>query len=310
MPAAAMRRRGVAGVGAIGAQLARQDVETAISRDWRGLGAHQFVPFTLPSPNNPNWTPVPAWKMANLKNMAGWSGALATAQMHGQSIFPFRHGWYMLRGTQIWILGPGSRPLKSTGIKAGAGDAGVGQTKSNFQPPTEVQIQANFPGDTLTHAAENLINTFQASGVPSEHAFSGVTSDFQTAWNADPVSDSNGANSKLSVDGGYGPNTHDALDSIASDLGLPPAPAVNTGAAPGPAPGPPPPPPPPPGPKPAPPAPPVTPSSNTGGYLIAAGGILVAAGLVGWAVWSQKQSEEHHGSMMRPARGREDHMHY
>jgi len=105
------------------------------------------------------------------------------------------------------------------------GEGTLGATNPSFIAPTAAQVQATPPGDALSNAGVALLTAFEANGVPSEHISDPSTLAFQNAWNADPLSQVNGANGALSVDGGYGPNVHDALASIAGGT----APAVNTG---------------------------------------------------------------------------------
>lgn len=105
-----------------------------------------------------------------------------------------------------------------------AGDGTLGATNPSFVAPTVAQVQANPPGDALANAAVAMLNDFEQNGVPSEHVSDSFVVAFQQAWNADPLGQANGENGQLQVDGGYGPNSHDALASIAGS-----APAVNTG---------------------------------------------------------------------------------
>jgi hypothetical protein len=103
----------------------------------------------------------------------------------------------------------------------------MGDTNPSFTPPSAAQLAANPPGEALANAAVALLAYFNSAGVPSEHSTAGGNvSAFQAQWNADPISQTNGSNSQLSVDDAYGPNTHDALAVIAGS-----APAVNTGPA-------------------------------------------------------------------------------
>jgi hypothetical protein len=104
----------------------------------------------------------------------------------------------------------------------------LGATNPNFKVPSAAQVNANPPGAALADAAVALLTEFSANGVPSEHAFSQAVDLFQTAWNADPLSEVNGSDSALDEDGGYGPNAHDALASISGGT----APPVNTSPAP------------------------------------------------------------------------------
>lgn len=107
----------------------------------------------------------------------------------------------------------------------------MGQTNADFVAPTAAQVQATPPGDALANAGVAMLSLFSSSGIPSEHTSNPTILAFQNAWNADPLSQVNGANGQLSADGAYGPNTQAALDSISNG-----APAVNTGPAPAPAP--------------------------------------------------------------------------
>lgn len=107
----------------------------------------------------------------------------------------------------------------------------MGQTNADFVAPTAAQVQATPPGTALSNAAVAMLSLFSSSGIPSEHTSNPTVLAFQKAWNADPLSQINGANGQLSEDGGYGANSQAALDAIANG-----APAVNTGPAPAPAP--------------------------------------------------------------------------
>lgn len=112
-------------------------------------------------------------------------------------------------------------------VGGGEGEGTLGATNPSFAPPTPAQVAATPPGDALSNAGVALLTAFEANGVPSEHISDPSTLAFQQAWNADPLSQVNGANGSLADDGGYGPNVHDALASIAGGT----APAVNTGGA-------------------------------------------------------------------------------
>jgi hypothetical protein len=161
---------------------------------------------------------------------------------------------------------------------------GIGTTNPSFVAPTPGQIATNPPGDTLASAANSLLIYIQANGTPSEHEDNQTVLQFQTSWNNDPLSNANGENSQLSEDGGYGPNTHAALASIAGT-----APAVNTGPAPAVTP---PIPPPAPGPAPVPPLVLPTPhpltsptaASHTGMWLL-----LAAAGVAAYFLLRKKK---------------------
>lgn len=107
----------------------------------------------------------------------------------------------------------------------------LGQTNPNFQAPSAAQVAATPPGDTLSSAAVDLAKEIQTNGVPDEHTSNQAVLTFQTAWNNDPLSQVNGANSQLSEDGDYGPNTAAAYASIAGS-----APPVNPSPAPTPTP--------------------------------------------------------------------------
>lgn len=121
---------------------------------------------------------------------------------------------------------PFGRSVSALALFEGGGM--LGATNASFIAPTAAQIAATPPGDALANAAVALVTQFQASGVPSEHVSSPIVVAFQNAWNADPLGQVNGANGQLGVDGGYGPNVHDAIASIAGGT----APAVNTAPAP------------------------------------------------------------------------------
>ena len=105
-----------------------------------------------------------------------------------------------------------------------AGGGSLGATNPSFVAPTAAQVQATPPGDALANAAVAMLSDFSANGVPSEHISAPSVVAMQTAWNADPLGQLNGANGQLQIDGGYGPNVAAALASI--DGGT--APPVNT----------------------------------------------------------------------------------
>lgn len=102
----------------------------------------------------------------------------------------------------------------------------LGATNPSFVAPSSSDVSNNPPQQALADAAVALLAYFSANGVPSEHTDNPSVRSFQTAWNADPLSQIN-ANGTLDVDGGYGPNSHDALASISGGS----APAVNTASA-------------------------------------------------------------------------------
>lgn len=121
---------------------------------------------------------------------------------------------------------------RSVSAVSAASDGTLGATNPSFAAPSAAQVAANPPGQPLSDAGVALLTDFGANGVPSEHASDPLVIAFQNAWNADPLSQVNGSNGTLDVDGGYGPNVHDALASIAGGS----APPVNTGPAPAPSP--------------------------------------------------------------------------
>jgi hypothetical protein len=122
-------------------------------------------------------------------------------------------------------------PLSKQRLRRSATVHRIGATNTSFVAPSLAQVQQNPPGDVLAGAAQAMLTYFSQNGVPSEHDAVGVVTQFQTAFNNDPLGQANGDAGQLDEDGGYGPNTHDALASIAGS-----APAVNTGPAPSPSP--------------------------------------------------------------------------
>lgn len=103
----------------------------------------------------------------------------------------------------------------------------LGITNADFVAPPPGSA-AGTAGAPLLAAASALVAYFNASGVPAETTDDPQVLAFQTAWNADPLSQQSGANSALSADGSYEPNTHDALAAIVGS-GVP---AVNPGPTP------------------------------------------------------------------------------
>jgi hypothetical protein len=99
---------------------------------------------------------------------------------------------------------------------------GMGSTNPSFVPGAN----SDTGGAELQDAGIALLNYLDTNGVPSEHVSDPNVVAFQTAWNADAANAGN--NQKLSVDGGYGPNVHDALAAMVGAV----APPVNTGNAP------------------------------------------------------------------------------
>lgn len=145
----------------------------------------------------------------------------------------------------------------------------IGQTNPGFAPG----VTSSSAGSTLQDAATSLLNYLDSNGVPSEHVSDPNVVAFQTDWNADPGNAA--ASAQLSVDGGYGPNVHDALNAIVGGI----APNVNTGAAPVPSkPG---------GTTPTPTAPGTTPSSGMSGMGILL--LLAAAAGVGYLAFGRKK---------------------
>jgi hypothetical protein len=107
----------------------------------------------------------------------------------------------------------------------------MGATNPNFFPPSAAQVDASPPGSALTAATVAMLQHFAQSGVPSEHA---TTADpfvlaFQQMYNEDSLTASL---PKLSEDGAFGPNVHDAAAALVDVTGGGSVPAVNTGAAP------------------------------------------------------------------------------
>jgi LPXTG-motif cell wall-anchored protein len=122
-----------------------------------------------------------------------------------------------------------ARPAaRSRARRRSMGFVEMGVTNPNFVAPSDAQMSASPPGSALVNAASALAAYMATSGTPSEHVNDPMVLAFQQAWNADPVSNLNGASSQLSDDGGYGPNTQAAL----SAFGAYAVPAVNSGASP------------------------------------------------------------------------------
>jgi len=116
----------------------------------------------------------------------------------------------------------------------------IGATNPNFSPPSGLDASSAAPGTLI--ALNNLLTAYSSSGVPSEHAYDANAAAFQTAWNNDPTVAAAGGNALLQVDGGYGPNTHDAVAAInggsAPDVNAAPAPSGSTPVTPAPTPAP------------------------------------------------------------------------
>ena len=108
----------------------------------------------------------------------------------------------------------------------------LGSTNPGYQAPSLDSVDANPPGAALTAANVAMLNHFAADGVPSEHA---TTADpyvlaFQQALNRDPAPWT--AAARLSEDGAYGDNTHDASAALVDYTGGGTPPPVNSGNAP------------------------------------------------------------------------------
>jgi hypothetical protein len=197
-----------------------------------------------PDAASPLWRTMTSTELSLQDKILGWDSAVATAQTHGQRMFKFKGSWYRTDGNGFSVLTGGSGRSGHRGLQglaaAGGGSHikygatpgvsgyGVGQTNSSFVPPTATERANLLPGDSLVNATQAMLTTFSANGVPSEHTDSPVVRSFQVAFNADPLSNLHGSNGKLSVDGGYGPNTHDAAAVIAGSA----VPDVNSAAAP------------------------------------------------------------------------------
>ncbi|HTA17770.1 MAG TPA: hypothetical protein VK989_00675 [Polyangia bacterium] len=104
----------------------------------------------------------------------------------------------------------------------------LGQTNPNFVAPPASSSPNGATGAT-GDAAAALLNFFDTNGVPSEHVQSAPVGAFQTAYNADPISQV--PDGQLNVDQEYGPNTFAALSAVVGDI----APPVNPNAGPPPA---------------------------------------------------------------------------
>jgi len=161
------------------------------------------------------------------------------------------------------------RRRQAMGRFSGPSGWDIGQTNPSFAPGAD----SSSGGQELQDAAIALLDYLDANGVPSEHTSDPNVLAFQTAWNADPANGA--ASAKLSADGDYGANTHDALAAMVGAV----APPVNTGAgpAPGPAPAP--------GPSPA----PIVPASTTTGSHLGLFLLLGAVALGGWLLMRKKK---------------------
>jgi hypothetical protein len=163
------------------------------------------------------------------------------------------------------------RRQRSMGRFSGPSGWDIGQTNPGFAPGAD----SSSAGQELQDAAIALLNYLDANGVPSEHVRDANVLAFQTSWNADPANGA--ASAKLSLDGGYGTNTRDALAAMVGSV----APPVNTGGAPAPSPSP---APPSPHPSPAPIVPAAAGGSHLGLWLL-----LGAVALGGWLLMRKKK---------------------
>ena len=190
------------------------------------------LPVT-PDPGSPNWRKLTGPELAILNTMVGWQSTVATAQAQGQGMFKFRASWYRPSSGGFDVLSGGSgrggaRGLHGVPEKPRRHDRGLGVTNPSFIAPSADQVAANQPGANLAALTQALLAYFNSSGVPSEHVNDPNVMAWQEGWNADPISQVNGANSALSEDGGYGPNSALALASINGGN----APGINTTGAP------------------------------------------------------------------------------
>lgn len=163
----------------------------------------------------------------------------------------------------------------------------IGQTNPNFAPGAD----ASTGGQELQQAAVDLLDYLDTNGVPSEHITDQHVEDFQIVWNRDPANGA--ASAKLSVDGGYGPNVHDALNAMVGGI----APAVNTGGTPAPSPSPA--PAPSPAPRPAPSPAPIVPAAGGESHV----GLLLLLGALavgGWLLLRRKKRRSGGSRSSRP----------
>jgi hypothetical protein len=191
------------------------------------------IPVT-PAAADPNWRMVTAGELGRLGAVRGWPEAVSAAEMQGMPIFKFQGSWYKrLPGAQgFQVLGGGSG---SGGARYMAGVVrryALGSTNPTFVVPTAAQWSNNPPGQAVSDAAVAMLTYFQNNGTPYEGTEVTVTGTFQAAYNAEAaVTGLGDSNALLSVDEKYGPNTHDALQSIITAGGSSAsAPAVNTTA--------------------------------------------------------------------------------
>jgi hypothetical protein len=145
--------------------------------------------------------------------------------------------------TTIGSLGGGGmmrrqRNTRSTGTRVynlrgigSLGDLGwIGQTNAAFEAPNAADILAEPPGDALSNATSAMLDHFETAGVPSEHQSDTFVLAWQQAYNRDPASWA-GLRMKLGEDGGYGQNSHDTAAVLATAVGSPAAPPVNTSSS-------------------------------------------------------------------------------
>lgn len=248
------------------------------------LGVAQYVPYVKPSPTDPLWRPLASSELARLARTTGWGQALAVAHAHGETLFPFHHGWYQLRGTQLYVLGAGSRPLTTTGTRS---LHGVGAQAA----PDIANIDSTVvDAATLALSALNADSNYCASVRAPGSAVNTAVHNFKAAWNASYPDAAVPINT-----GNYEPQVADALSTALSGATVPGG--CGTSPAPAPAPAPPPAPGPEPGPSP-------TPGTSTGPstttVVAIGGGVLVAATAIGVALALRKGSAARGGAHKAP----------
>jgi hypothetical protein len=101
----------------------------------------------------------------------------------------------------------------------------IAATRSNFSPPAG--LDSSTASSQLLSSMQDLLTAY-SGGAPSEHAYDSKAAAFQAMWDAESAVIAAGSSASLDVDGGYGPNTHDAVAAINGGS----APSVNTAPAP------------------------------------------------------------------------------
>jgi len=101
---------------------------------------------------------------------------------------------------------------------------GLGAVNPSFYVPSGMTPTSASPA--LLSAVNDLLTSYSANGVPSEHSSSPQALAVQTAWDNDAIVIAAGASAMLDQDESYGPNTHDAVAAVNGGT----APDVNTSA--------------------------------------------------------------------------------